>query len=111
MKITFGGYTFSTKAAAVAFTRGILHGYKAEQRVNHADSFFLRALLELHPSAVEKIGVGAAYFTVEADRYFGTFHFQIHRTDGSSVDFSFVKCLQTENAMVKTSPKVERRNE
>jgi hypothetical protein len=58
-------------------------------------------LLNNHPNASEKIGIGIDYFYVQPSIYkFNQFNFMLRRIDGSSTDFSFKKCL---NPQQKTS--------
>ena len=93
-----GGIRFETKAAAKRFCGSIRDRYPNGVRLGHDDDLLLRELLNCHPEANEKIGVGVAYFTVDADAHFGrTRHFTIHRVDGSVTDFSFHSCIDGRN--------------
>jgi hypothetical protein len=62
------------------------------QMVSDEDAAFLHWLLDRHPCAADKIGVGVAGFTVEAIGM-ATRGFMLHRFDGSSTDFSYYKCI------------------
>jgi hypothetical protein len=54
-------------------------------------------LLKRHPNSDEKIGQGVDYFYVQQSKWKkNQFNFMIQRIDGSSTDFSFVKCLYPE---------------
>jgi hypothetical protein len=54
----------------------------------------LYELLKKHPQADEKIGVGVDYFFVQKSKWkFNQFNFMIKRLDGTTVDFSFYRCL------------------
>jgi Protein of unknown function (DUF3223) len=97
--VTIGIYSFKTKAAAKDFIRDTRDRYPQDGvRIQGSDEVFLHSLLALHPEASDKIGSGISHFTVETDPEFRrTRHFTIHRTDGSSTDFSFNACLDGKN--------------
>lgn len=71
--------------------RSILYAYPVGVAVAEQD--FISRLLAQHPDATAKIGSGISHFTVDVDRARRTRHFRVHRTDGSSTDFSFKSCL------------------
>lgn len=61
-------------------------------------------LLKKHPDADKKIGCGVDYFYVQQSKWKkNQYNFMIKRVDGSSVDFSFNKCLHPER---KTSKEI-----
>jgi Protein of unknown function (DUF3223) len=91
-------HTFPTKKRAIEHVRGILHKYNPGDRVATSDEALLRALLLRHPDAPEKIGTGISHFSVSKD-IFGTQHFNVHRLDGTAVDFSFYACIRAERRM------------
>ncbi|HGW4869696.1 TPA: DCL family protein [Pseudomonas aeruginosa] len=65
----------------------MLRRYDLGDRVKADDAVILRAALEHHPNATEKIGCGIADFSVRtAD--FGTKCFWVNRTDGTTEKFS-----------------------
>jgi hypothetical protein len=68
------------------------------------DGQLLLALIQQHPKAEEKIGCGVAYFTTARrwDNGIPTKHFVLHRIDGTSTDFSYLKCLK-----MKYEPRAE----
>lgn len=54
----------------------------------------LSELLNRHPKANEKIGVGIDYFYVQQSKWkMNQYNFMVKRLDGSSTDFSFHKCI------------------
>lgn len=62
--------------------------------VTGPDGQFLAALLTRHPDAIQKIGPGIAYISVAAvPGHPNTRGFTVHRTDGTSTDFSWVECI------------------
>lgn len=73
--------------------RTILYGHQIGETVKGADHDFLVELLGRHPTAAEKIGSGIARFEVRINPRFHKFCFWLIRTDGSSTDFSFMRCL------------------
>lgn len=84
---------FRTKKEAEAFVQSILYRYKPGQELSDEDLVFIMDLLQRHPSAEKKIGVGIRNVRVVKEVIWGTCHFEILRTDGSTTDFSFMKCL------------------
>jgi hypothetical protein len=64
------------------------------QPVTEQNAEFLGLLLTLHPCAEEKIGPGVAYFTAGPIGSYRTRGFTVHRTDGSSTDFSWRECIK-----------------
>jgi hypothetical protein len=55
---------------------------------------FLAALLHRHPDAAQKIGPGIRFISVGAmPGQLNTRGFTVHRTDGSSTDFSWRECI------------------
>jgi hypothetical protein len=96
MLITIGEKLFKTKGAAAEFIREILYRYEIGVNLTGDDHYFIYDLLLLHPERDDKIGAGVEGFSVSRDGRFGTTkHFSINRIDGTSVDFSFAKCLSS----------------
>ncbi|OAJ56492.1 hypothetical protein A6V36_33565 [Paraburkholderia ginsengiterrae] len=85
--ITLGPMSFAKKGDAAAFLKAMLNRYDVGDRVSAADSVILRAVVERHPNAVEKIGSGIANFSVRSAD-FGSKCFWVNRTDGSTEKFS-----------------------
>ncbi|HUK69049.1 MAG TPA: DCL family protein [Streptosporangiaceae bacterium] len=56
------------------------------------DALFVAWLLDRHPCAGEKTGPGVAGFTTQTTEM-GTRGFVVHRTDGTSTDFSYYACI------------------
>ena len=88
--IVVGDHQFPTRAAAEDFFGAMLNRYKAGDRVNDADAKWLHDLIALHPDA-DKIGGGIAYFTVKRNQFNNGFW--LHRLDGHSSDWSYLKCI------------------
>jgi hypothetical protein len=88
-----------SKKNDLACIRAVRDRYQDNEIISAAaDNAFLRELLARHPRAAEKIGVGVSHFVVTTDAvWHKTRGFVIVRTDGSSTDFSFMKCLNGEN--------------
>ncbi|RQG06589.1 hypothetical protein IPC234_19735 [Pseudomonas aeruginosa] len=85
--ITLGSLHFERRGDAVAYLKAMLRRYDLGDRVKADDAVILRAALEHHPNATEKIGCGIADFSVRtAD--FGTKCFWVNRTDGTTEKFS-----------------------
>lgn len=93
----------SRKGAKAHFTE-MLGRYKDGQVITDAaDDSDLRALLErydsvLPPGAETKVGVGVAHFSRERNAGDGwaTSGFHVHRTDDSTIDFSFYRAIEVD---------------
>jgi hypothetical protein len=85
--------SFATQSAATEFFRLMLNRYRVGDRVTIADAQELAALLKRHNEYAEKLGVGIDHFTVIVAPDFKTHCFEIVRTDGSRVDFSYQRCI------------------
>lgn len=92
MRTQIGELLFSSKAAALAHFQRMLHRYEPGDMVGDADARWLLWLLERHPNFEHKRGNGIAGFSVTSAPY-NTRGFLIIRTDGSSTDFSYRKCI------------------
>ncbi len=96
--ITIGAHQYPTKKAAKDFIISIRDRYPDSDLIVGDDHIFLSELLWIHPEAGDKIGAGISHFTVATDAVFGrTRHFVVHRSDGTSTDFSFHACLNGRN--------------
>lgn len=70
--------------------------------LSNEDKIFLRKLIENHPNAEQKIGVGIVDFYTFRTMY-KTIGFGLLRTDGTTTDFSYLQCLnpRTDNYKIK----------
>lgn len=90
--VMVGEMQFLTKQKAKAFFRGMLARYADDTDIDQEDSVHLNALIERHPEAEQKIGVGVAkYFRSRTDK--GTSCFWLRRTDGTETEFSYIACV------------------
>ena len=64
------------------------------------DKEFLKELLKLHPKHESKIGCGIKDFFIKKTIY-NNLGFNIVRFDGSTTDFSFMKCINPKNKLSK----------
>lgn len=91
--IIFGNYQFRTKKSATEEARCRINQYEAGSRISPDDEHFFASLFTLHSEYEEKRGVGIDHIKVERD-----FHknrcLYIHRIDGTSIDCSWVHCIQ-----------------
>lgn len=92
MKITLGGREFRTKGDAAKEISKIIH--EAVTGVPLDEHFaLLMDLLRGHPNAEKKIGVGIVSFRVAVNKYKSR-SLEAVRTDGTTTDFSYRKCLR-----------------
>jgi len=101
--VVLPSFTWRTKGEALAAFRLLHTGgpYKAYDRVSDpSHDLMLREVLDLHPDAAEKIGVGVDHFYVGHTKDGDKFNVRsnatgiwIKRTDGSEVDFSYRTCI------------------
>nr|MCU0649682.1 DCL family protein [Gemmatimonadaceae bacterium] len=97
--VTIGERVFGTQKSAMDEARRVRDRYADGQMVTGDDVDFLMDLLYLHSEAADKIGSGVAGFSVDRDHVYRTTRcFFVHRTDGSSTDFSFENCIKGANA-------------
>jgi hypothetical protein len=92
MIVQIGDLTFPTKGTATEHFRRMLNRYAVGDRVADGDAVQLASLLRKHPDAEQKIGTGVDYFSVR-NAEFGTRCFEVVRSDGSAIDFSFRWCV------------------
>jgi hypothetical protein len=83
---------YLTKKEATAHFREMLRRHEPDVAITGDDASALMWLLQQHPAAIEKIGSGVCRFTTWVTPY-GNKGFRIVRADGSSTDFSYLKCL------------------
>lgn len=89
--VEIGSLSFARKGDATDYFREMLYKYDLGDKVSADDAAILKKLVEMHPEAHDKIGVGIASFSVRtAD--FGTRCFWVNRVDGSTEKFSFKAC-------------------
>lgn len=91
--IAFGKYQFRTKKSATEEARRRINQYEAGARLNIEDEFFFHSLFTLHSEFLEKKGAGIDHIKVERD-FHGNRCLYIHRVDDSSIDCSWVHCIQ-----------------
>lgn len=85
--LDLGGVLFESKKAATARVREILRTNPHGVPLAGADFEIVRALLDRHPRATEKVGAGVAAITVDRVEH-GSPGFWVHRVDGTLTDFS-----------------------
>lgn len=102
--ILSNGRQWRSRKDATAHFREMLGRYKDGEKVsNPADDNDLRALIIRYDSVIvagspTKTGTGVAYFSRQRNSGDGwaTSGFHVHRTDGTSVDFSFYRAVETQ---------------
>jgi hypothetical protein len=90
-----GRRRYTTKTAAGDAVRKILYGNPIGTELAGEEFDLVRDLLDMHHEAKEKIGVGVAGIRIappQKGKYPG---FEVVRTDGSTIDFSYRTCLTT----------------
>ena len=90
-----GMQVFRSKQAVMDAIKTMLADYPVGSIVRPEDEALMLDLLQHHPHAQEKIGVGIKRLRIqEPPGYPGQRCFWIERTDGSRIDFSYRQCLQ-----------------
>jgi hypothetical protein len=87
--------SFPTKQAAHAYFKEMLSRYQPETIVSAEDAKDLVELLNRHPNAAHKRGVGVHHFEVMSADY-GTKCFCVVRTNGTREDFSYITCVNAD---------------
>lgn len=96
MKITVAGREFATRAEAkVEFRRLLTLPAGTIFYPGSSEFAFLLAFLETHPQAKAKIGPGIAFFRIIPNVVGNGNGWEVARTDGVSVGFSYRECLRT----------------
>lgn len=91
--IQIGDAKFKTKDHAVKYFSTILNNHKMKDKIY---SLKLFDLIELHPDAKRKIGVGIDYFYIDySPDWKASKCFWLCRKDGTVEDFSFMKIIQS----------------
>lgn len=85
--ISLGPMHFAKRGDAVAYLKDMLYRYDVGDRVSANDAVILRAALEHHPNAKEKIGCGITHFSVRSAD-FNSKCFWVNRPDGTTEKFS-----------------------
>lgn len=103
VKVVLPSFSWPSRRAALDDFRLLHTGgpYAVHDRISGpAHDLMLREVLDLHPDAAEKIGVGVDYFFVGLTRDGDKFNVRpdatgiwIKRVDGSEVDFSYRTCI------------------
>jgi hypothetical protein len=87
-----GDLSFARKGDATEFFRKILNQHGVGVALAEPDATHVYWLLERHPEAMVKIGVGVKEFSTRTAMY-NTRCFEIRRTDGTTTDFGIKACL------------------
>lgn len=91
-KVEIETRSFPNQKTAREFFCEILYRYEIGVIIPDPDHSDLAALVIRHPDALSKIGSGISAFTI-MKAIQGTQCFCLHRTDGSSTDFSLKSCI------------------
>lgn len=87
------GLTFRTKKALEEKLKAILHAAVPGVELDEPDHSFLLCVLFRHPEAVKKIGPGVRAFRVTTSKYKNRC-FEAVRVDGTTAEFSYVRCAR-----------------
>jgi len=87
-----GRLSFKYKKDVIAHFKNILNSYNSKESLNKEDFKDVLSLLEIHPNAEEKVGVGIKQIIVDETRY-KTKCFNAIRVDSSCEIFSYIKCI------------------
>ena len=99
-----GGKSFSSKQKIKEFVQRILRNGQDGRNLDLLDFAVVRDLLDWHPNSKEKIGCGvAAIQTAKHLSWSNNLGFNVIRTDGSKIDFSYKACLQNSLASHKNA--------
>lgn len=92
---SIGGKAFSSKDQIAFVCKAILNSTEPGVILDRETSAMIFDVLSMHPYADEKIGVGVQAFGVQRNPQYGKKEFVVYRTDGSSTEFSYLKCLKS----------------
>lgn len=92
MEVQVGREVFKTKKELLSKLRGMLHAAALGVELDEPEHGFLLELVQRHPEAQKKIGPGIRAFRVTTSEYRNRC-FEVIRVDGTTTDFSYMKCV------------------
>lgn len=92
MLVSLNGNEYPKTKAKELVSR-ILNGYNIGDEIVGSHHDILLDVLDYHPDAAAKIGIGVKRFIVAIEPVYKGRGFIIERHDSSRIDFSFMKCL------------------
>ena len=97
-----GRFQFKNKGEAAANAKRILYCYPLGEIITECDKEFLDCLINNHPESETKIGCGISGFMVRENvQWKAQRMFVLIRNDGTSTDFSYLKCLHQKDKLSK----------
>lgn len=87
------GHHFDTQRALQQYVSAFLHAHRPPYKCTADEAAFMLDLLERHPSADTKIGIGVRAIWILGNGKFGN-GFYVERIDGTREDFSYKQCLR-----------------
>jgi len=96
---TIAEITFTSQKQCVDYTRTLMGNLTVGQKIcpAHPDYPFVNALARRHPEFAIKKGSGINYYFYSSPSGYHTPCFHIRRTDGTSIDFSYLTCIRGES--------------
>ena len=86
--------SFKSKSEATSYFKDMLNRYRDGEILTPEDDAILFELLQRHPEADDKIGVGVKIFYRERSPIHPTSCFHLERHDGITTDFSYISCIR-----------------
>jgi hypothetical protein len=94
ISVEVGGKCFLSKGELTTYIREMISRHAVGTFLDEENMGFCLALFMFHPEAAPKFGTGISQVEVRRDEY-GNKHFQVHRSDGSNDDISWVQCVRS----------------
>lgn len=92
-----------TKTELKRIAQDIIRRYGFNQPLYGRDFDFMMSLIARHPRATEKIGAGVAQIVIRKHPvYHASKTLWIIRKDGTTIDFSYQKCIEGENSKLNS---------
>jgi uncharacterized protein DUF3223 len=91
-EVSIGRHIFARQMDALAHFKMMLGRYALWATISGEDADDLRELIKRHKDVSDKVGTGIRSFKIIKDEYKGCC-FGIERTDGTTVDFSYIRCV------------------
>ena len=98
--LIIGKKEFKYQKEALTYFYRMLLRYQNSQIIHGDDHYILSSLIEYHPNAYQKIGVGIKTF-FKAQTKKGTSCFWLERKDGTTIDFSFITAVKAKGKSVR----------
>jgi hypothetical protein len=102
VSVTFGKFTFKSKAAAIKVLREVRDGHPDHMPILDEDTVeLLLGVVAAHPQSRQKAGVGITGFFVARSPEYPSRCFYLRRIDGTETDFSWNEAISPTQPLLR----------